>query len=187
MLLEDAPANAPRSATNHGKLGTAKASQTIKRRKSTKWIEPSLELNWNRSVCGHVSPLVMKEPFLLRAESLLEVESQRSRGSDSSGKKPLVRSTGDCSKPMPLTRPMLLLLSMLIGDSVGFWIGLCLLLTFPEVISWLTSNCKYEGGVESEEKKRKMMRRGIEKKKKSILGDWWKWLLMTIWLMIYGT
>lgn len=129
----------------------------------------------------------MKEPFLLRAESLLEVESQRSRGSDSSGKKPLVRSTGDCSKPMPLTRPMLLLLAMLIGDSVGFWIGLCLLLTFPEVISWLTSNCKYEGGVESEEKKRKMMRRGIEKRKKNILGDWWKWLLMTIWLMIYGT
>lgn len=111
--------------------------------------------------------MVIKEPFLLRAESLLEVESQRSRGSDSSGKKPLVRSTGDCSKPMTLTRPMLLLLAMLIGDSVGFWIGLCLLLTFPEVISWLMSNCKYEGGVESEEKKRKMMRRGIDKRKKT--------------------
>lgn len=163
MLLEDA--NAPRSATNQG--GSWELQRCPRPPSAPKAPNEFNELSWNRSVCGHVSPLVMKEPFRLRAESLLEVESQRSRGSDSSGKKPLVRSTGECSTPMPLTRPMLLLLAMLIGDSVGFWIGLWLLLTFTEVISWLTSNCKYEGGVESEEKKRKMRRRGIEKRKKN--------------------
>ncbi|TNN85000.1 hypothetical protein EYF80_004654 [Liparis tanakae] len=70
---------------------------------------------------GVGSPLVMKEPFLLRAESLLEVESQRSRGSDSSGKKPLVRSTGDGSTPMPLAPPTLPP-PTLQGDSSGLWV-----------------------------------------------------------------
>lgn len=102
----------------------------------------------------------MKEPLRLRAESLLEVESQRSRGSDSSGKKALVRSTGDCSTPVPLTRPRLPLLVTLMGDSMGLWMGLRLLLTFTEVISWLMSNCK------SEEWKRKKAWRGSEKRKK---------------------
>lgn len=95
------------------------------------------------------SPLVMKEPFLLRAESLLEVESQRSSGSDSSGKKPLVRSTGDCSAPTTLALPtqlpplLLLPLPVLPGDSSGLWIGLRLWLTFTEVISLLMSNWRF--------------------------------------------
>lgn len=39
----------------------------------------------------------MKEPVLLSAEDPLDVESQRSRGSDSSTKKPLFLSRGDGS------------------------------------------------------------------------------------------
>lgn len=42
-------------------------------------------------------PLVIKEPFLLRAEEPLDVESQRRRGSDSSTKKPLFLSRGEGS------------------------------------------------------------------------------------------
>lgn len=107
----------------------------------------------------HHSPLVMKEPFLLRAESLLEVESQRSSGSESSGKKPLVRSTGDCSTPtelaLPTQLPPLLLLPplpTLPGDSSGLWMGLRLWLTFTEVTSWLMSNWKREKCRETREK-----------------------------------
>lgn len=105
------------------------------------------------------SPLVIKEPFLLRAESLLEVESQRSRGSESSGKNPLVRSTGDCSTPttlaLPTQLPPLLLLPLptLPGDSSGLWMGLRLWLTFTGVTSWLMSNWTYKG----EMKKRKVL------------------------------
>lgn len=95
----------------------------------------------------------MKDPFLLRAESLLEVESQRRSGSDSSGKKPFVRSTGDCSTavpPGPPTPPLPLELLLLLpplpllpGDSIGLWMGLRLWLTFTEVIiSWPMSSCK---------------------------------------------
>lgn len=71
-------------------------------------------------------PLVMKEPVRLRAESLLEVESQRSSGSDSSGKNPLVRSMGDCSTTTP-------------GDSKGLWLGLRQWLTFTAIISLFRS------------------------------------------------
>lgn len=42
-------------------------------------------------------PLVIKEPFLLSADEPLDVESQRSRGSDSSTKKPLFLSRGEGS------------------------------------------------------------------------------------------
>jgi hypothetical protein len=44
-----------------------------------------------------VVPLVIKDPVLLSAEEPLEVESQRSRGSDSSTKKPLFLSSGEGS------------------------------------------------------------------------------------------
>lgn len=71
-------------------------------------------------------PLVIKEPVRLRAESLLEVESQRSSGSDSSVKNPLVRSMGDCSTNTP-------------GDSKGLWLGLRQWLTFTAVISLFRS------------------------------------------------
>lgn len=73
-------------------------------------------------------PLVMKEPVRLRAESLLEVESQRSRGSDSSGKKPLVRSSGECSTTNPCA-------------SRGLWLGMVPWLTFTDIINWFRSNC----------------------------------------------
>ena len=68
----------------------------------------------------------MKEPVRLRAESLLEVESQRSRGSDSSGKKPLA------TPPPPL----------LAGEGRGgrcLWAGLWLMFT-DDGISWFASN-----------------------------------------------
>lgn len=42
-------------------------------------------------------PLVIKEPVLLSADEPLDVESQRSRGSDSSTKKPLFLSSGEGS------------------------------------------------------------------------------------------
>lgn len=88
-------------------------------------------------------PLVINDPFLLRAESLLEVESQRRSGSDSSGKKPLVRSTGDCSTAAPPGPPVPLPLPPLPpGDSVER-MGLRLWLPFTEVIiSWLMSSCR---------------------------------------------
>lgn len=95
------------------------------------------------SICD-LSPLEIKQPFLLRAESLLEVESQRSRGSDSSGKKPLVRSIGDWSALAPLAPPMLPQLLLLLGDSIILWMGLWLWLTFTEVIIWLMSNCRWK-------------------------------------------
>lgn len=94
------------------------------------------ELNsWN-------SPLVIKEPFLLRAESLLEVESQRSSGSESSGKNPLVRSTGDCSVTLALP-------TLLPGDSSGLWTGLRLWLTFMTLTSWFRSNWTHKGDVKT--------------------------------------
>ena len=68
----------------------------------------------------------MKDPVLLSAESLLEVESQRSSGSDSSGKKPLA------TPPPPL----------LAGEGRGgrgLWTGLWLIFT-DDVVSWLISN-----------------------------------------------
>lgn len=93
----------------------------------------------------HLSPLVMKEPFLLRAESLLDVESQRRSGSDSSAKKPLVRSMGDWMGPMPPARYTPLPPPLLLGDSGSLWMGLRLWLTFTVVVSWLMSNCMERG------------------------------------------
>lgn len=82
-------------------------------------------------------PLVMKEPVRLRAESLLEVESHRSRsGSDSSVKNPLVRSMGDCSTMTP-------------GDSKGLWLGLRHWPTFTAVISLFRSTYDKSDGTEN--------------------------------------